>query len=160
MDKQMMLNKKWNEKALQYYNTHKFYKITKPRNQQSLIQLIDTHHEFIPTFNKLAFIHEWRSRQQMANAELLIGLGDKNKIKINPQGNGSKKMLVYNLNRRIVRTLRFESNHQKKIYTILNVYEVVDTSDYEGTFGIIRRFKVWIYRGDGNPRRYNQISIG
>jgi hypothetical protein len=38
----------------------------------------------------------------MVNVELLFGLGDKNKIKINPQGNGSKKMLVNNLNRRIV----------------------------------------------------------
>ena len=100
--------------------------------------------EFYSRFSQLNFVEEWRKQQKLANDEALVGLGDKNKIKLNktPTGYTHRKLLAYNINRRIVRTLRFENViSSRKFFHILNVYDagnqefeaVLRWGDVEGT---------------------------
>jgi hypothetical protein len=101
----------------------------KPSERKELIKLMllldKGKLEFYPRFNQLSFVEEWRAKKEQANREQMIGLGDKNKIKINPMGNQTRKLLTFNLNRRIIKTLRFESNCKNdNVSTILNVYEL------------------------------------
>jgi hypothetical protein len=64
--------------------------------------------EFYPRFSQLNFVEDWRKKNKLANEEQLIGLGDKQKIKLNSSGiTAPRKMLSYNMNRKIMRTLRF-----------------------------------------------------
>lgn len=89
--------------------------------------------EFYPRFRQQQFVDEWKRKQEIAKSESLIGLGDKNTIKLFPQSNSiqpiQRRVLVYNMNRRIIRTLRFHSKvNSKDIFTILNVYEVGENS--------------------------------
>ncbi|KAI8909596.1 Spt20 family-domain-containing protein [Gorgonomyces haynaldii] len=89
--------------------------------------------EFFSRFNQFSFVEEWRKKKRLADEEVLTGLGDKNKIKLNktPTGFAPKKTLGFNANRKIVRTLRFESVINKvKFYHMLNVYDV-GNQDFE-----------------------------
>lgn len=89
--------------------------------------------EFYPRFSQLEFVEEWRKKKKQADEEALIGLGDKTRIKITAIGIAApKRMLVYNQNRRIVKTLRFESVvNNYRIYSIFNAYDIGD-GQYEG----------------------------
>ena len=82
--------------------------------------------EFCPRFSQQSFVEEWRKKKQMADAEPLIGLNDKSKIK-------HPNMLQFNVNRRVVRTLKFEqATSTRTLYTTLNVYDVNNSSnEYE-----------------------------
>jgi hypothetical protein len=77
-------------------------------------------------FGLLSFIEEWRRNKKLANEEVMVGLGDKNKIKIGGKNvNLPPKRLQFNKNLKIVRTLKFESNIfkdglEKKCYHILS----------------------------------------
>jgi hypothetical protein len=131
--------RKFNARANNYYNSQKFkrvHRVSKKSHPAVMDTILDpmmtVTREFVPRFSQYKFVQDWKQKQHLACNELLIGLGDKNKIKINPMGNASRKMLIHNLNRRIIRTLRFESNNTKKVYTILNVYEIPETMTYEG----------------------------
>jgi hypothetical protein len=133
------LARKFNQKANEYYNLQKFKRVHRVSKKTQAVMdtimdpMMTATREFVPRFGQYKFVQDWKQKQHLACNELLIGLGDKNKIKINPMGNASRKMLIHNLNRRIIRTLRFESNNTKKVYTILNVYEIPETMTYEGS---------------------------
>jgi hypothetical protein len=132
------LNDTLDQRLLQNYNQKKFrlnckasksIQNTVKDDTIKLMLLMDKQKdlEFFPRFNNLVFIQQWRARKEIADQEQLIGLGDRNKIKLNPQGGHLRRVLAYNVNRRIVRTLRFErAAGGEKIYTILNVYECND----------------------------------
>jgi hypothetical protein len=72
--------------------------------------------DFYPRFAQLSFIEDWKKKKKMADEEQMIGLGDKQKIKLTTSGisgilklinvSAPKKILSYNMNRRIVRTLK------------------------------------------------------
>lgn len=84
-------------------------------------------------FNQLAFIEEWRRNRKAANEEILVGLGDKTKIKLRPVSATAPpvRKLIHNNNRRIVRTLRFESGaNAVQYFHVLNVYERT-TAEFE-----------------------------
>jgi hypothetical protein len=89
-------------------------------------------------FQQLDFIEEWRRKKKLANEESLVGLGDKQKIKLKPTGSVQpRKSLLYNANRRIVRTIRYEQTlnsstltNTEKFFHILNVYQV-GNNDYD-----------------------------
>ena len=69
--------------------------------------------EFYPRFSQLNFVEDWRKKKKLADEEQLIGLGDKQKIKLNSSGiSAPRKMLSYNMNRKIMRTLRYFSHLQ------------------------------------------------
>ena len=128
------------------YNKRKFSTLSKPAEIQieqqprevtdlKLMFVMDKNRdvEFYPRFRQQQFVDDWKRKQAIAKSESLIGLGDKNTIKLFPQGNNGiqmqRRVLVYNMNRRIIRTLRFYSQiNSKDIFTILNVYEVGENS--------------------------------
>lgn len=58
------------------------------------------------SFSLLNFIHDNRRKRHCADAEILVALGDVQKIKLSKT---FKKVLVHNTNPRIVRTLRYTS---------------------------------------------------
>lgn len=80
--------------------------------------------QFYPRFTQHSFVEDWRRKQKLASEETLFGLGDKNKIKLTSSGIATpRQILVDNVNRRIIKTLRFESAvNDKKVYSLLNVY--------------------------------------
>ncbi|KAJ3274252.1 hypothetical protein HDV01_003325 [Terramyces sp. JEL0728] len=82
---------------------------TKRKESAKLMLLMDKSKDvdFYPRFSQLAFVEDWRQKQKMACEEQLIGLGDKNKIKINVQGISTRKVLQYNLNRKITVFIQF-----------------------------------------------------
>lgn len=81
-----------------------------------------------PKFNLLSFVEEWRRNKKLADEEVLVGLGDKNKIKIGLKNNTQpQKRLQYNKNVKIMRTLKFETigedkygNEKKTYHTLSN----------------------------------------
>ena len=79
-------------------------------NFSNPISLQNQNTEFYPRFSQLNFIEDWRRKEKQADEEALIGLGDKTRIKLTSSGIAApRKMLAYNQNRKIVRTVRFES---------------------------------------------------
>jgi hypothetical protein len=172
----LSLKSNFNDKLLKHYNAKKYLtkssvasnplassvqaenKISKRNEFIKIVMLLDKGNlEFYPRFNQYNFVQEWRRNKDLADQEQLIGLGDKNKIKINPLGNVcnlqlmlARKMLVYNMNRRIIRTLRFESSvGGETINTMLNVYELP-----EGTYEAVLRWGVDGTSVKGDTLRY------
>ena len=147
------------------YNKRKFMNLKEPKSTVAEIQpdvtdlklmlLMDKNRdlEFYPRFTQQQFVDEWKRKNEMARQESLIGLGDKNTIKLFPQGNSiqTRRQLIYNMNRRIIRTLRFHSVvNSKDVFTILNVYEVG-----EGSFEAVLRWgSVEGTATDGGTLRY------
>jgi hypothetical protein len=81
----------FNTRSIQYYNRIKYRKRHRAasKQEQTEIPLIEPKMDFFPRFQQYKFIEDWKRKQAASDQELLIGLGDKNKIKINPSGNPS-----------------------------------------------------------------------
>ncbi|KAJ3306218.1 hypothetical protein HDV03_000138 [Kappamyces sp. JEL0829] len=88
---------------------------------------------FFPAYSQLSFIEDWKKKKKMADEEAMIGLGDKQKIKLTSSGIvAPRKILSYNMNKKICRTLKFESEVDgKSIYSVFNVYELSE-GQFEG----------------------------
>jgi hypothetical protein len=94
---------------------------------QMLMQSGPTQISTEPRFSQLAFIEEWRRNKTLADEEVLVGLGDviRNKIKLSGKSLTPlpAKKLQFNINRRIVRTMRYESTvHARKRFHILSMH--------------------------------------
>ncbi|KAJ3221249.1 hypothetical protein HK099_003657 [Clydaea vesicula] len=91
---------------------------------------------FLPSFNLLAFIQQWKQRKLKDNAEPIIGAEN---IKSN-KSNFNQRFVGGVLNeKKVVRTLRYKQENKyskKEVFFVLNIYEVLDGSEYEAVFRI------------------------
>ncbi|KAI8897530.1 hypothetical protein BC833DRAFT_593481 [Globomyces pollinis-pini] len=140
-------------KTLQAYNKNKYFlKRKRPsdwadkekeeierKESAKLMLLMDKTNnvEFYPRFSQISFVEDWRKNKQEAEKMFLKGKNDKNTIRLNLNPLARKTtQLEYNLNSRILRTIKFESIQERpdpctKMYTKFNIYEVGDDS-FEG----------------------------
>jgi hypothetical protein len=113
------------------YNQNK-YKIFKQKLpvKIDLGFLLPKSRPFYPRFALVNFVEDWKRKQKQASDEPLVGLGDKNKIKLNktPTGFQPRKLLLYNVNKRIIRTLRYEQTLNKGIQSLYS--EVLSYFEY------------------------------
>ncbi|KAG2237292.1 hypothetical protein INT48_009025, partial [Thamnidium elegans] len=117
---------KWNSVELEQ-------KLAKKAENDKLMTLMDTRAKrvfpFEPSFGKISFVQDWRSKEQKAGMEPLPAIDTK-------KGKGRKTLVeppTLPDGRKCCRTIRFErSEGDRKVYTIVNIY--VYNGEYDGVF--------------------------
>ncbi|RCH81809.1 Transcription factor spt20, partial [Rhizopus azygosporus] len=121
------------KKKLKWNSVEREQKLAKQAEHLRLMTLKDNRAKrpfpFEPSFSKISYLQDWRSKKQKANAEPLPAIDVK-------KGKGRKSLLepiTLPDGRKCVRSIRFERPEgDKKIYTLINIYLL--NGHYDGVF--------------------------
>ncbi|KAH6573589.1 hypothetical protein BASA50_006668 [Batrachochytrium salamandrivorans] len=103
---------------------------SKKQESNRMMLLMGKDREFFPQYKQMAFVDEWRRKKRVADSEPLTELSAVSNT--HSKADSDRKQLVYNVNRRIIRTLKFHKNvGNKVIHTVLNIYDM-GSNEFEG----------------------------